>query len=151
VSNAHVSLSVEVAAPQSEVFEYFTAWTRQNEWMLGTEVHITNPELDPHGRAVGSEIAAFTGIGFLGFWDPMRITVFEAPFRVDVVHLGRVVRGTGTMLVESTSATTSRFVWSEDLELPLGAFGAFGFAILKPFFLLGVKQSLNKFARQFQK
>lgn len=151
MSKAHVELSVEVSAPQVEVFDYFTAWSRQNEWMLGTQVHVTNPQLDAKGLAVGSEIAAFTGIGFLGFWDPMRITVFEAPFRVDVVHLGKVVRGTGTMLVESTSESTSRFVWSEDLELPLGALGAFGFALLKPIFLFGVRQSLNKFARQFVK
>ncbi len=151
MSSAHVELSVEVSAPQLEVFEYFTAWSRQNEWMLGTQVHVTNPQLDPKGLVVGSEIAAFTGIGFLGFWDPMRVTVFEAPFRVDVVHLGRVVRGTGTMLVESTSETTSRFVWSEDLDLPLGALGFFGFTILKPLFLFGVHQSLKKFARQFEK
>jgi hypothetical protein len=145
----HISLSVEVKASQSAVFEYFTQWTRQNEWMLGTKVEILNPELDPRALSVGSEIAAFTGIGPLGFLDTMRITVIEPPFRVDVLHLGRVVRGTGTMLVEATSENTSRFVWSEDLDLPLGWFGRFGFVFVKPFFLAGVKASLKKFARQF--
>jgi hypothetical protein len=119
--------------------------------MLGTHVEITNPHLDPQGQSVGSEIAAFTGFGRLGFLDTMRITFIEKPFRVDVVHLGKVVRGTGTMLVEATSENTSRFVWSEDLDLPLGAFGRFGFFFVKPLFLAGVKASLNKFARQFEK
>ncbi len=145
----HISLSVEVNASQSSVFDYFTQWTRQSEWMFGTHVAITNPQLDARGLAVGSEIAAFTGFGPLGFLDTMRITYIEPPFRVDVLHLGKVVRGTGTMLVEATSENTSRFVWSEDLDLPLGALGRFGFVFVKPFFLAGVKSSLTKFARHF--
>ena len=146
----HISLSVEVKASQISVFDYFTQWTRQNEWMLGTEVEITNPQLDPRGLSVGSEIAAFTGIASIGFLDTMRITFIEPPFRVDVVHLGKVVRGTGTMLVEATSENSSRFVWSEDLDLPLGALGRFGFIFVKPFFLAGVKSSLKKFAKHFE-
>ena len=146
----HLSLSIEVKAPQSQVFDYFTNWSRQNEWMLGTEVVVTNPQLDPRGLQVGSEINAFTGVGSFGFHDPMRITVLEPPFRVDVVHLGRVVRGTGTMLVESTSPSTSRFVWSEDLILPFGILGKIGFIFVKPFFVFGVRKSLQKFADHFR-
>jgi hypothetical protein len=40
----------------------------------------------------------------------------------------------------------SRFVWSEGLELPLGALGRAGWPLVKPGFVAGVKQSLRKFA-----
>lgn len=144
-----LSLSVDVDASAQEVFDYFAHWSRQNEWMLGTTVSVVNPEFDKNGHAVGSLINGFTGVGPLGFNDLMRITVFEHPHRVDVIHLGKIVRGTGTMKVISQSPTSSTFVWAEDVEIPGGAIGYFGFMIIKPFFLWAINFSLKKFAKKF--
>lgn len=147
MSSAHISLSIPVAADVETVFAKFTDWPAQGEWMFQTHVHTTAAGTEGWGRGVGAEISAFTGFGKLGFWDTMKITQWEAPTRVDVLHTGKVVRGTGTMIVESVTPTTSTFIWSEDLELPLGAFGAFGFAIVRPLFVAGVRHSLTQFAQ----
>jgi hypothetical protein len=40
----------------------------------------------------------------------------------------------------------SRFVWREELELPLGALGRAGFAVIRPAFAAGVDLSLRRFA-----
>jgi hypothetical protein len=77
----------------------------------------------------------------------MTITRWEPPYRVDVDHTGSVVRGTGTMEVIALPGDRSRFVWSEDLDLPLGALGRAGWPLAKPAFLAGVRRSLLQFGR----
>ena len=49
----------------------------------------------------------------------MEVTRFDPPPRIDVRHLGRVVQGTGTFLVEPAPGG-AWFVWVEDVELPSG-------------------------------
>jgi hypothetical protein len=139
----HLSLDVVVNAPVEAVFDAFTQWARQGEWMLGTrvEVHVGD------GRSLDSQIAGWTGVGPVGFWDTMTITRWEPPYRVDVLHTGAIVRGTGTMEVLALPEGRSRFVWSEDLDLPLGTLGRIGWPLVKPSFVAGVKRSLRKFAR----
>ena len=46
-----------------------------------------------------------------------------------------------------TSGDGERRSTAEQLELPLGWFGRFGFAVLKPLFVAAVRASLKKFAR----
>lgn len=138
---------MDVAAPAEAVFAAVVDWPSQGAWMLGTSVRATASGADGvMGEGVGAELAAFTGVGRLGFLDTMRITRWEHPHRVDVVHTGKVVRGTGTMLVEPLSATSSRFVWSEDIELPLGALGRLGWRVVGPLFGRGIVVSLRRFA-----
>ena len=147
-STAHLELSVEVAASAAKTFDYFTDWPRQGEWMLGTRVE---PRASGHigmGRGNGAVIAGFTGIGPIGFWDTMTITEWIDDHKVFVVHTGRVVRGTGEMRVDAVSDTACRFVWIEDLDLPWGSLGAFGFALLRPMFEGAVNVSLRRFAKR---
>jgi hypothetical protein len=99
------------------------------------------------GQGVGGGIEAFTGVGPLGFLDRMEITLWEPPRRCHVLHLGRVVRGTGAFEVEPLPGDRSRFVWREDLELPLGLLGRLGWPIVRPAFAAGVQLSLRRFAR----
>ncbi|MEY3278350.1 MAG: hypothetical protein RLZZ426_836 [Actinomycetota bacterium] len=146
MNSEHISLSVDVNADAATVFQKFTDWPSQGEWMFGTTVHTTGAGTQGWGKGEGAEISAFTGWFKIGFWDTMRITKWEAPQRVDVLHTGKIVRGTGTMIVESVTPTTSRFIWSEELELPFGALGRFGFKIVRPLFVAGVRHSLEKFA-----
>lgn len=140
----HLELIVKVDAPAAFVWNAITDWPRQGEWMFATTVKQTSPG----ANQVGTTIAAFTGFGKLGFLDTMTVTSWEPPHVCDVIHTGRVVRGTGRFEVRSITETTSEFVWSEDLVLPLGAVGRFGFVFVQPFFLAGIRQSLNKFAQQ---
>lgn len=140
---AHVALDVVVRAPVEAVFAAFSQWSEQGRWMLGTRVDVTAGD----GCSVGSELAAFTGVGRIGFLDTMVITRWEAPYRVDVLHTGRVVRGTGTMEVVALPGGRSRFIWSEDLDLPLGRLGQVGWPVARPAFLKGVQASLDAFGR----
>jgi hypothetical protein len=77
----------------------------------------------------------------------MTITRWEPPYRVDVLHTGALVRGPGTMEVLALPEGRSRFVWSEDLDLPLGLLGRIGWPIVRPAFVAGVRRSLRSFAR----
>ena len=136
-----ISASVVVDAPAEQVFAATTDWGRQGEWMIGTTV---SGEL-PIGT--GSKLQAFSGIGRLGFMDTMTVTAWDPPRRCDVVHTGKLVRGTGSFVVEPLTTDTSRFTWTEALELPFGFIGRVGWMLMRPFFKLGLKLSLKRFSK----
>ena len=102
------------------------------------------------GKSVGSVIGGWTGAGPVGFWDTMEITRWATPYRVDVLHTGSLVKGTGTMEVIALPGNTSRFIWSEDFELPLGVLGAVGWPLGKYPMLAGVKKSLKALKREIE-
>jgi hypothetical protein len=139
---ADLVLTVEVDAPVEQTWAAVTDWVRQGEWMLGTRVRVTAQD----GRGVGGRLEAFTGVGRLGFVDTMQITAWDPPHRCDVVHTGRVVRGTGSFVVEGRGPHRSAFVWSESLDLPLGVLGRLGWPLVRPLFVRGVRLSLDRFA-----
>jgi hypothetical protein len=101
----------------------------------------------PH--RVGERLLAVTKVAGVGFSDPMEVTRWEPPRRVDVRHHGRVLRGTGTFLVEPAPGG-AWFVWSEDLDLPLGVAGRLGFAVVGPAFRLMLRRSLRRLARMVE-
>jgi len=138
-----VAYSVDIDAPAADVFRAVVDWPGQDKWIPLTQVRATVKD----GIGVGGEIEAFTGIGKLGFLDTMTITRWDAPLRVDVLHTGAVVRGIGVMSVRPLTETTSRFYWGEDLDLPLGPIGLVGWQFIKPVFGIGMRKSLNDFAR----
>ena len=145
MSPVELSLSVEVKASQQKVFDKIVDWESQGQWMLGTKVSGTKN----NGQGLGGEINAWTGFWKIGFNDPMVITQWIEPKIVDVKHLGRLVKGTGSMVVEKIDENNSRFIWSESINLPFGFIGKIGWTIIKPFFVSGIKFSLNKFALTF--
>lgn len=140
-----LSLFVDIKATQEKVFEKVVDWESQGEWMLGTKVSRTKN----NGQGVGGEIVAWTGIWKFGFNDPMVFTKWIDNEIVDVKHLGNIVKGTGSMIVEKIDENQSRFIWSESINLPLGIIGKIGWIFIKPFFVAGIKYSLNKFALTF--
>ncbi|MET0741008.1 MAG: SRPBCC family protein [Candidatus Nanopelagicales bacterium] len=140
---AELEADVVVEAPPSAVWELLIDWDRQQEWMLGTRVHGTAQR----GHGVGAGVEAFTGVGKVGFRDPMVITDWEPPRRIVVVHTGNVVRGTGAFEVFALPKGRSRFVWTERLDLPLGWAGRVGWTLAKLPFRAGVQSAMRKFAR----
>jgi len=145
MSPVELSLSVEVKASQQKVFDKIVDWESQGQWMLGTKVSGTKN----NGQGLGGEINAWTGFWKIGFNDPMVITQWIEPKIVDVKHIGQIVKGTGSMVVEKIDENNSRFIWSESINLPFGFIGKIGWIIIKPFFVYGIKFSLNKFALTF--
>jgi hypothetical protein len=140
--SASLVLRVDVDAPPEEVFAAATDWAGQGEWMLGTKVWPTRYR----GQGVGGHVSAWTGFGPLGFLDTMEITRWDPPRACHVLHTGRLVRGPGRFDVEPRPGG-STFVWSEELELPLGALGRAGWPLVKPFAAAGILLSLKRFAR----
>jgi len=136
-----IALEVVVDAPVEQTWAAAVDWDRQGEWMLGTSVTATAQG----GQGVGGGLEAFTGLGRLGFLDTMEITAWEPPHRCAVLHTGRLVRGTGLFEVQPRG-TRSAFLWSEDLELPLGAAGRAGWPVVRPLFVAGLRRSLDRFA-----
>ena len=144
--SAHIAVDVVVDAPPEAVWTAVTDWPRQSEWMLGTKVWST----DQDGVGVGGGIEAFTGVGRVGFLDTMVITEWDPPRRCVVQHTGRVVKGLGIFEVVALPEGRSRFVWAEELEVPLGIVGKAGWPLVKPGFAWGVRRSLNKLARDVE-
>lgn len=139
---ATLVLSVDVNADAARTWAAAVDWDNQSAWMLGTTVRATARD----GVGVDGEIEAITGWGRFGVKDTMRITGWDPPRVCDVVHTGRVVRGTGRFAVEDRGAT-STFHWREDLDLPLGVLGRVGWLVVRPLFRFGVQLSLNRFAK----
>lgn len=144
MSRTVVELRQPVRAPAQRVWDAVVDWPAQGEWMLGTRVDVRRGD----GESVGSEVAAFTGLGPLGFLDTMTITGWDPPRECRVDHTGRVVRGIGVFTVEPRGERECVFVWREELDLPLGALGRLGWPLARPGFLLGVRLSLRKLARR---
>ncbi|MFI8962514.1 SRPBCC family protein [Streptomyces sp. NPDC053493] len=122
-----------VALPPAEVWRRLTDWPAH-----GAQVPFTRTTvLTPGPNAVGTRFTARTGLGRLGFDDPMEVVRFEppAPGRTGVCRLvkrGRVVLGWASFEVDGDGvngdgaggdgvngdgAGGSRVVWTEELRL----------------------------------
>ena len=136
---AELVVTQPVAADQQTTWDALTDWDVHHRWMLFTRAE--------GGHAEGESLAAFTGVGKVGFTDTMRITVWEPPDRAVVRHTGKVVRGSGAFEVEAVAPGRSRVVWSEWIDLPLGVLGRLGWPLVRLPLRFFVQLSLKRFAR----
>ncbi len=143
-----VTAGVTVPASPQQVWDVAMDWSRQHEWMLGTDVR--------GGTGVGAQVEARTGLGPAGFTDTMVITEWDPPRRCVVRHTGQVLRGEGVFEVVER-APGSEFRWTERLDLPLASAGALGRFVVMPAARIlvapptriGLASSLRRFARLF--
>lgn len=138
---SQIAVDVVLDVPVNDAWEAVTDWPSQSEWVTATTVRATKQG----GVGVGGEFEAFTGIGRIGVLDSMVVTEWEPPHRVVVEHTGRVVRGIGVFEVFALPRDRSRFVWSEELDLPLGRLGRAVWPVVRPVFAAGVRRSLHRF------
>lgn len=146
-----LTVPVDVNVPADVLWEVVSDLEGQSDWMLGTTVEITAGD----GRSVGTELRAVTGVGPLGVADTMRVTEWTEPpagatgeRRIVVTHTGTVIRGDGVFVVVELGPARSRFLWTELLDLPLGALGRFGWPLVRPAFRAGVAHSLRGMAER---
>ena len=141
-----IEIELVIRAPQSQVWSAMADWERQGEWMLQTKVRLVSEQ----SEGVGVKIEAFTGpfyrlyprFKFLGLLDLMEVTAWDPPRRCDVIHYGKILKGSGTFEVIALDENHTTFHWSEEIKAPWLLFIA-----AKPFIWLGVKISLARFAR----
>jgi hypothetical protein len=144
-----LAISLKVNAPQLAVWKKIADWESQGEWMLQTKVWVTSEKTS----GVGTSIAAFTGplykfyprVKSPGLLDLMTVTKWEEPSRCDVVHVGKVLKGTGSFVLTQEGQNMTRFDWSETIEAPRVIF-----MLIAPFLYAGVRISLQRFARSFK-
>ena len=140
----HLEASVEVGVPADRAFAALTDLASQDRWMLATRLYpLAGPAALP---AVGSGLAALTGIGDVGFLDTMEVIEYEPGQCWKVRHTGTVIRGTGTFSVAPTATGSCRVTWAEDLDLPFGAVGRLGWPLARPVARAGLRISLRRLA-----
>jgi carbon monoxide dehydrogenase subunit G len=145
-SRAELTETVDVDAPPERVWAALTDWVRTDEWMLATDVRTVGGP----AQGVGGRLEARTGVPVpgrphLGLLDTMEITGWDPPRRVEVRHTGRAVRGSGVFEVRPRGAD-STLVWTELVDLPLGALGRLGWPVVRPAVRAGLSLSLRRFA-----
>lgn len=141
-----VAASVEVAVPPALAFAALIDLPSQDRWIIATRLYaLDGPAVVPE---VGSRIAALTGLGGIGFLDTMVVTAFEAGRRWEVLHTGRVVRGTGLFSVDPIGATGAacRVTWAEGVELPFGLLGRAVWPLARPVIRTALGASLRRLA-----
>ncbi|NCZ57074.1 MAG: SRPBCC family protein [Actinobacteria bacterium] len=146
MADNRIALTLSLPCSAQRAWDEMTNWERQGEWMLQTSVWLTSEiETGP-----GTEIAAFTGplhkffprFSFLGVLDTMVVTNWQPPHICDVLHTGKIIKGTGRFEVIEISDQSSQFNWSEIIWAP-----RIIFLILKPALYVGVWISLRRFAQ----
>ena len=122
MANNHIALTLALPCSAHRAWDEITHWNNQSKWMLQTSVWLTS-EIE---SGPGTEIAAFTGpfhklfprLRFLGVLDTMVVTNWQPPQICDVLHTGKIIKGTGRFEVIATSDHTSQFHWSEIIWAP---------------------------------
>jgi Polyketide cyclase / dehydrase and lipid transport len=101
------------------------AWTRLTDWQRhGHAMPLTKVSVNKPSSSVGTRFVARTGIGPLGFDDPMEVTYWQPPTESTIgvcriVKLGRVVRGEAELTVSPVSGG-SEVRWREEASLAFG-------------------------------
>ena len=146
---SHLLLTVEINKPVETVWKLLVDWKSQSNWMLQTKVWSELDQDKTIKNGKGVLVFAFTGLFpmlypklRLGILDTMEVTKWKPPLLCEVVHIGRVIRGTGKFELKSKRNRTV-FHWQEELIAP-----TYVLIFMKPLLLLGVWLSLHRFARQ---
>ncbi len=146
---SHLELNIKIDRPVKTVWDCLVDWKSQGDWMLQTKVWSELDQDRTIKNGKGVLIFAFTGLFpnlypkiRLGILDTMEITKFKPPVLCEVLHIGRIIRGTGKFELKKSKNGTI-FNWQEDLV----AHPVF-LLIMKPLLLIGVWLSLRRFARQ---
>lgn len=131
----------ETAASSDAVWSVLTEWERQPDWMVDAKaVHVRTP----YRTGVGVTIQCPTNLVGFTVQDIMRVTTWRPPFELEVIHLGRVIRGSGVFLIEPQDDGGTRVRWIEQIEAPFGILGKVGARALLPILRAVFGRSLDR-------
>jgi len=136
-------ITINLPCSQDRAWAAIADWESQGNWMLQTKVWVTSQVRE----GVGTSISAFTGPLFkfypkfsrLGLLDTMVVTKWQPPEVCDVVHTGKILKGTGSFVLSSINSTSTKFDWSETIEC-----SRIMFLAIAPFLWVGVRISLAR-------
>jgi hypothetical protein len=119
---ARFTVSLDVQAPASQVWAELVDWRKHGDWAPLTSVRITTD----HADGVGAGFVARTGIGPLGFDDPMTVVRWQPPVGdepgdppglCEVEKHGRVIHGKAWFDVIALPGGRTRVFWHEDVTV----------------------------------
>jgi hypothetical protein len=136
-----VTAGVLLGADQRRVWDLAVDWAGQERWIWATKTE--------GGHGLGAQVTGRTGIGPVGFTDPMVITEWDPPNRCTVTHQGKIVRGAGIFEVRPHGEASAEFRWTERIEIPLPPVIGKPLAdlVIGPVTRVGLGSSLRRFAR----
>jgi len=136
-------ITINLPCSQERAWAAIADWESQGDWMLQTKVWVTSQIRE----GVGTSISAFTGplykfypkFSALGLLDTMVVTKWQPPEICDVVHTGKILKGTGSFALSPINSTSTKFNWSETIEC-----SRLKFLAIAPFLWVGVRISLAR-------
>jgi uncharacterized protein YndB with AHSA1/START domain len=152
---ARFTVSRDMHAPASRVWAALVDWRRHADWAPLTSVRVTDAT-----AGVGGGFVARTGVGPVGFDDPMTVATWEPPGgdapddrpgRCAVDKHGRVVRGRAWFEVFPLAGGHSRVVWHEDVTVAPHRLTRVAAPLLSLAGRLGFGQVLRAVAREVER
>jgi hypothetical protein len=136
-------ITINLPCSQERAWAAIADWESQGNWMLQTKVWVTSQIRE----GVGTSISAFTGplynfypkFSLIGLLDTMVVTKWQPPEICDVVHTGKILKGTGSFALSPINSTSTKFDWSETIES-----SRIKFLAIAPFLWVGVRISLAR-------
>jgi len=136
-------IKINLPCSQERAWVAIADWESQGNWMLQTKVWVTSQIRE----GAGTSISAFTGplykfypkFSSLGLLDTMVVTKWQPPEICDVLHTGKVLKGTGSFVLSPINSTSTKFNWSETIEC-----SRIKFLAIAPFLWVGVRISLAR-------
>ena len=133
------------AAPRPVVWDVLTQWERQPEWMLDARAVEV---LTPHREGLGVTIRCPTNLLGVVVDDVMRVTGWREQEELEVIHLGRVITGSGAFLLSDAPEGGTDISWWEQVDPPFGAVGEWGASrLVRPVLRSVFGRSLARLAR----
>ena len=123
-----VERTVVLPTTPAEAWSVLMDWERQADWMLDAD---SVTVVSGVREGIGVRLAVRTRLfGVPAFVEPMEVTAWEPPRRLEIRH-GGMVSGMGTWTLEPVDGGTA-FTWREDIELAVPFVGDARGPVLSP-------------------
>jgi polyketide cyclase/dehydrase/lipid transport protein len=124
-----VERSIDLPCDAPAAWAILTGWEAQADWMRDADrVEV----LSPHREGLGVRLAVKTRLfGIPAFTEPIEVTAWEPPSRLEIRH-GGPLRGRGVWRLREAGVGAARFTWVEDVRLAIPVLGALAAAPYAP-------------------
>ena len=140
-----VTVSIDIDASVDEVWADVADMASHAEWMADAE---SISFAGDRRSGVGTVLIVPTRVGPLTTEDWIIVTEWFDRERMGVIHVG-IVSGVGAFTLHDLGDGRTRFVWEEDLSLPLSLGGPIGEIFAKPIVTAIWNGNLRRLAARF--